>query len=180
VPAGVSPSEAGEAPALATADLKEPEPPTTGPAFKSAKLPVGAINATAGRTDIEFHDVDHAGPSYEGRVYINHPDADESTGYDHPSYAGSYHVFGHGGCLGDPGHCDVEPRRKYDPRPAHPLTRARKVVIANESARNLLHAADEVTVTVVPIVEPLPYKNVEKKLVEDPLDIGYVQVVSYR
>jgi tyrosinase len=180
VPAGLSPSEAGEVPVVASADVSEPEPPTTGPSFTSQTLSVGAINRTASRIDIEFHDVDHAGPSYEGRVYLNHPEADESTGYDHPSYAGSYHVFGHGGCLGDPGHCDVEPRREYDPRPAHPLTRARKVVIANDSGRRLLEAASEVTVTVVPIVEPLPYEHVERKLVEDPLDIGYVQVVSYR
>ena len=180
VPAGLSPSESGEPPAADTERISEPEPPTTGPAFTSETLKVGAIDRNTQRTDIEFHDVDHSGPSYEGRVYLNYPDADENTGYDHPSYAGSFHIFGHGGCLGDPGHCDVEPRRKYDPRPAHPLTRARKVVIARDSAKRMLEADDEVTVTVVPIVEPLPYENVDRKLIDDPLDIGYVQVVSYR
>ena len=35
--------------------------------------------------------------------------------------------------LGDPGHCEVRPRREYDPRPAHPLTRAKKVVIATQA-----------------------------------------------
>jgi tyrosinase len=180
VPVGVSPSDSGEQPAGDAERISEPEPPTTAPKYTSKTLKVDAIDRHARRTDIEFHDVDHSGASYEGRVYLNNPDADENTGYDHPSYAGSYHIFGHGGCLGDPGHCEVKPRRKYDPRPAHPLTRARKVLIVNDSARRTLEADDEVTVTVVPIVEPLPYENVDREHIDNPLDIGYVQVVSYR
>jgi tyrosinase len=180
VPAGVSPSDSPEPPAADTGSTSEPEPPTTGAIFTSETLNIGAIDRNTSRTDIEFSDVDHSGASYEGRVYLNYPDADENTGYDHPSYAGSYHIFGHGGCLGDPGHCDVKPRRKYDPRPAHPLTRARKVVIVNDSAKRMLEADDEVAVTVVPIVEPLPYENVDRKHIDEPVDIGYVQVVSYR
>jgi hypothetical protein len=35
-------------------------------------------------------------------------------------------------------------------------------------------------VTVVPIIEPLPYESVDAKHTEDPLDIGYVQIVTYR
>jgi hypothetical protein len=54
------------------------------------------------------------------------------------------------------------------------------VLIVTNSAKRTIEAADEVTVTVVPIVEPLPYKHVDRKHVDDPLDIGYVQVVTYR
>jgi tyrosinase len=185
VPPGVGGAEAGGVPTEAgnggaPAGEEETKPPTTGPPFTSETLYVGALDSNAYRADIEFHHVDHAGASYEGRVYLNKPDADETTGYDDPSYAGSYHIFGHGGCLGDPGHCDVEPRRKYDPRPAHPLTPAKKVVIATEAVKRAIEQGNEATITVVPIIEPLPYENVDPKYVEDPVDIGYVRIVTYR
>jgi hypothetical protein len=92
---------------------------------------------------------------------------------------GSYHIFGHGGCLGDPGHCEVKPRREYDPRPAHPLTPAKKVVVATEAGKRVIEQDAAVTVTVVPIIEPLPYENVDPKYTEDPVDIGYVRIVTY-
>jgi hypothetical protein len=158
----------------------EPDPPTTGPKYTSDTLYVGGIDQGATRIDVEFYEVDHAGASYEGRVYVNNPDADETTGREDPSYVGSYHIFGHGGCLGDPGHCEVKPRRPYDPRPSHPLTRARKVVTTNDAGRRLIQQAGEVAVTVVPIIEPLPYDNVDPKHTEDPLDVGYVRIVGYR
>jgi tyrosinase len=180
VPHGVSPSDAGPAPTPPPEGPPEPTPPTTAPTYTSQTLQVGTLDPDPNRADIEFHSVDHAGASYEGRIYLNKPDADESTGYADPSYAGSYHIFGHGGCLGDPGHCEVRPRRPYDPRPSHPLTPAKKVVIATDAVKRAIQAGDDVTVTVVPIVEPLPYENVDRKHVEDPLDIGYVTIVTYR
>ena len=178
VPPGAAGPDTSEVPE--GAPIEAPTPPTTAPKYTSKTLNVGTLDPTSYRVDIEFHRVDHAGASYEGRVYLNKPDADEGTGYDDPSYAGSYHIFGHGGCLGDPGHCDVEPRRRYDPRPAHPLTPAKKVVIATDPVKRAIEQDGEVTVTVVPIVEPLPYEDVDPKHTEDPLKIGYVRVVAYR
>jgi tyrosinase len=183
VPAGVGGSDASPVPAEPAGggtDGNEPTPPTTGPTYTSGTLDVSALDPAPYRADIEFHHVEHDGASYEGRVYLNNPNADETTGYDDPSYAGSYHIFGHGGCLGDPGHCEVKPRRRYDPRPAHPLTPAKKVVIATEAVSSAIKQGDTVTVTVVPIVEPLPYENVDPKYTEDPLHIGYVQILTYR
>jgi tyrosinase len=180
VPQGVGGTDTGAAPTDGGGERVEPEPPTTGPKYTSETLYVGALDSGAKRIDIEFHDVDHAGASYEGRVYLNNPEADEATGSEDPSYVGAYHIFGHGGCLGDPGHCDVKPRREYDPRAAHPLSRARKVVTVNDAGKRTIQTADEVTVTVVPIIEPLPYENVDAKHTEDPLDVGYVRVVGYR
>ena len=55
------------------------------------------------RADIEFEGLDHSSASYEGRVFINKPDADAGTPLNDPAYAGSYFIFGHGGCLGDVG-----------------------------------------------------------------------------
>jgi tyrosinase len=177
IPPGVS--SAREQPPEPPAETPEPTPPTSAPPYTSEPLDLGLLDSDYYRADIEFHRVDHAGASYEGRVYLNKPDADDATGYDDPSYAGSYHIFGHGGCLGDPGHCDVKPRRLYDPRPAHPLTPATKTVIATDAVRQAAERDGRVTVTVVPIVEPLPY-DVDPKYTEDPLKIGYVRIVTYR
>lgn len=178
VPHGAAPSDADDVPE--EGPVEEPTPTTMGEKYTSPPLKVSALDPTTARADIEFHEVDHAGASYEGRVYLNNPDADADTGYDDPSYAGSYHIFGHGGCLGDPGHCDVEPRRQYDPRPPHPLTKTKKVVIATDAIKAAIEDAGEVAVTVVPIVEPLPYEEIEKDHIDKPVEIGYVRVLTYR
>ena len=132
------------------------------------------------RADLTFYGLDHSGPSYEARVFLGLAEATDGTPLDDPLYAGSFAVFGHGGCLGDKGHCDVVERRRYDPRPEHPLRKATKVVVANEKARGTIAGGGKVRVTVVPIIEPIPYDNVDKKHTEDPVDIGYVKIVTYR
>jgi tyrosinase len=119
----------------------------------STALAVAGLDRDFNRADIQFHDLDHSGASYEGRVFLNNPAADERTArVPESGYAGSFHIFGHGGCLGDPGHCDVVPRRPHDPRPAHPLTPARKLVVATEAVRRAMDGGTEITVTVVPVV----------------------------
>jgi tyrosinase len=107
------------------------------------------------RADLVFYDVDHSGVSYEARIFINAPDADASTPRDDPHYAGSYCIFGHGGCFGDIGHCDVPtgPRDPFDLRPSHQLIPAAKTVIVTEAFKRLVAPEDEtMTVTVVAFV----------------------------
>ncbi len=179
VPAGAGGADASEVPSDGDSG-GEHVPRSSAPKYTSETIKVGALDPDPYRADIEFHNVEHAGASYEGRVYLNNPDADENTPQtDDAGYAGSYHIFGHGGCLEGSGHCDVKPRRRYDPRPAHPLTPAKKVVIATEPVKAAMQKGADVTVTVVPIVEPLPY-DVDPKYTEDPLDIGYVRILTYR
>jgi hypothetical protein len=127
--------------------------------FVSAPLQLSPaiLGAEYSRVNLVFHGVDHSKDSYEGRVYINAPDADASTGRDVPAYVGSFHVFGHGGCFGDIGHCDLPqgPRRPFDLRPAHQLTPHTKVLIVTDQLRSVL-AGDgsqhSITVTVVAVV----------------------------
>ncbi len=38
------------------------------------------------RADLVFHGVDYGGASYEGRLFVNHPDAGLETPTDDPSY----------------------------------------------------------------------------------------------
>jgi hypothetical protein len=104
------------------------------------------------RAELVFYGIDHSGPSYEGRVYLNNPDAGPDTPRsDEHGYAGSFTVFGHGGCAGDEGHCDVVPRPvdPYDLRPPHPLEPWTLTVIATDAITSI--DADEFTVTVVAV-----------------------------
>ncbi len=52
------------------------------------------------RADLEFHGVDHSGPSYECRVFINNTKANENTAKNLGNgFVVSYHIFGHGVCF---------------------------------------------------------------------------------
>ena len=68
-------------------------------------------DAPYARADLVFYDVDPKGASYYGLVFLNAPDADETTPAE-PSngFAGWFTVFGHGGCFGDDeDHCAPPP-----------------------------------------------------------------------
>jgi hypothetical protein len=146
--------------------------------YTSPEVRLDKLDRDFTRADIVFEDVDHSGASFEARVFLNNPDADENTEKTLESgYAGAFHIFGHGGCLGDDeNHCAVHPRRPYDPRPAHPLTPGRKVVIATDAVRRALEQGDTATVTVVPILLSLT----EKTGSENVLQFKQVVIISYR
>jgi hypothetical protein len=136
--------------------------------YISPKISLRGLKEPFKRADLVFDGVDHSGVTFEARVFINNEAADEKTPKTADSgYAGSFHIFGHGGCFGDVGHCEVRgsPRR-YDPRPAHPLTPARKVLIATPAIRRAMVQGNEMSVTVVPIVRAgtprCDYENVLK------------------
>jgi len=147
-------------------------------AVTSGPIDVGALDVNFSRADVEFFGVDHSGVSFAARVFLNNPAATESTAQVvDEGYAGTFHVFGHGGCFGDVGHCDVHPRRLYDPRPAHPLTPARKKVIATDALQRAMARGGELTVTVVPIITGLTVKTGRP---EDVLKFDSVRIVTYR
>ena len=106
------------------------------------------------RVDLVFYGVDHSGPSYEARIFLNAPDATADTPRDDPHYAGSFCIFGHGGCFGDIGHCDVpEEVDPFDLRPPHQLIPAAKTVIVSDAFARVVAPGDEtMTVTVVAVV----------------------------
>jgi hypothetical protein len=107
------------------------------------------------RADLEIRGIYHGEASYEGRVFFNNPKASAETPRTaEQGYAGSFHIFGHGGCFGDVGHCEVtEHDREHDDRRApHPLTPANKRLIVTEPLQRAAQAGDSVTVTIVPVV----------------------------
>jgi hypothetical protein len=120
--------------------------------------PIGMTTADIGadynRADLIFDGVDHSGGSYALRVFFNNPTATDSTD---PSagngYVGSVYVFGHGGCFGDEGHCEVPAgRQPFDLRPPHQLTPAKMWIGVTDAVRQLAQREERLVITVVPIV----------------------------
>jgi hypothetical protein len=132
------------------------------------------------RADLVFYGVDHSGPSYEGRVFVNNATADASTErvLDH-GYAGSFTVFGHNGCFGDGGHClpDQRYRDEFDVRAPHPLRPLTLTLIATDAVRRALADPNvrELTVTVVAVI---PEDNFPKSS-QQPLRFDYVRLLAY-
>jgi len=149
------------------------KPPNT---WVSSKIAIGAVDPGFRRADLIFEGVDHAGASYEARVFLNNERASAETEKTAENgYAGSFHIFGHGGCYGDDiTHCDVGgPRRLYDPRPGHPLTPARKILIATAAVKAARQKGDTMTVTVVPVVyDASPKEDYSKVLKFDSISVS--------
>jgi hypothetical protein len=155
------------------------------PAFTYGPVELPRYQGTAPfyRADLRFYGVDHSGPSYEARVFINNREASEQTPLTTESgFAGSYHIFGHGGCFGDEGHCDAtRPLASvYDRRGYHQLWPATKTVTVTDTLRALCAAEDSeshFTVTVVPIVYPSAIAKAEDA--ETVLHFEELQLVTY-
>jgi hypothetical protein len=122
---------------------------TTDPAIT---LPPAAVANDFTRADIVFYGVEHRGPSFVGRVYLNSTDPDAATPRElEHGYAGCFVIFGHGGCFGDEGHCEAPTQRDpFDSRPPHGLIPQTQPVDVTEALRRV--EGDELTVTVVPVV----------------------------
>ena len=129
------------------------------------------------RADLEIGGIRDTGSSYEGRVYINNPDASPETGRDDPSYVGSFHVFAHGGCFGAEGHCDVpDQRRLFDFRPLPRMIRMKKRVRVTDALRGAAVAGGELQFTIVGI----PVGGSAPDETQGILDIKRMSVVTYR
>jgi hypothetical protein len=87
-------------------------------------------------------------------VFLDNPKADADTPRELDSgYAGSFAVFGHGGCYGGEGHCAPNDRLRdeFDRRPPHPLTpQMRSMEITDALKRT---TGDQTRVDVVIVVE---------------------------
>jgi hypothetical protein len=133
------------------------------------------------RADLVFYGVDHSGASYEARIFLNNPNADTDTETDAESgFAGSFVVFGHGGCYGDEGHCLPGRRHTdaFDRRPPHPLTPYTKTVVVTEAIERAIAdtATRDITVTVVPVIaQPFEGRTVD----EPPTAFTEVRLLTY-
>jgi hypothetical protein len=132
------------------------------------------------RADLVFYGVDHAGPSYEARVFVNNPNADAATErvLDH-GYAGSFTVFGHNGCFGDAGHCLPDQRHsdEFDLRAPHPLRPLTMTLIATDAIRRALLEPD-VRAATLTIVAVVPEDGFPKSS-QQPLRFDYIRLLTY-
>lgn len=105
------------------------------------------------QAEVRLHRVPQLPRSCFIRVFLNLPDANASTPLDDPHYAGYLAIFGHGECIGGPGHCDLPPSRarQYDRRPRHHNTPRNHRVLVTEAARRLLAKSSSLQITLVVI-----------------------------
>ncbi len=91
------------------------------------------------RADLVFYGLDHSGASFEGQVFLDARGVGRDAGPDHRAYVGSFFIFGHGGCFGDVGHCDIPSERDpFDLRPPHQLEPAVRILTVTEPVEALL------------------------------------------
>jgi hypothetical protein len=119
--------------------------------YTTPPLELPGADETFDRADLIFLGLDHSLHSFEARLFADAPDVDHAAGPDHPAYVDSFFVFGHGGCFGDVGHCDIPTERDdYDLRPPHQLLPAIRIVTVTELIERLVGEGKETfTLTVV-------------------------------
>jgi hypothetical protein len=129
------------------------------PKFTSRPISIGADAAGPfQRADVVVEGLDQSGPSFEARVFLNNPEADERTEplLDN-GYIGSIHVYGYGLWPED-----AEAEAPPEPKGIRaPMMRA---LPATEAVRAAVRRGKPVTVTVVSV----PYGNDADALRFDP------------
>jgi tyrosinase len=118
--------------------------------FTSKPIELPAADRPFARADLIFGGLDHSGASFEGQVFLDPRGVGREAGREHRAYVGSFFIFGHGGCFGDVGHCDIPRERDpFDLRPPHQLEPATRILTVTEAVQGLLGrgvAAAKVTV----------------------------------
>jgi tyrosinase len=155
-------------------------PPAT---FTSAPL---ALPPTTGvkpfyRADLLFYDVDQTGASYRAAVFFDNPGANQETPEDaEHGFAGSFSIFGKGGCFGDEGHCIPRgPQHRFDRRPPHPALPTLKVVRVTDAVQALLaRGLTQTTVTLVPTLADTAGVQIEGDF-EHPIQFSQLGLVTY-
>lgn len=120
--------------------------------YTAPPIPVAPFRS-ARRAQLVFSGVELAGPSFEARVFLNNPAADESTDQtSEAGYAGSFHVYGYG----EPPPPTIADARTKQVEGGGPVAPIEKQVLANEEAfRAAVDGSDNLTVTVVTLpVDP--------------------------
>jgi hypothetical protein len=118
------------------------------------RLPLTAKRPDFDRADIEIYGVDQSGPSFEGRVFVNNPNATaETPPTPENGYAGSFHVYGYGIWPDDIGKDSATQDKDKIRAPIE------KTVIATDAIRKAAAYSPEVIVTVVPIYRERPPRD---------------------
>jgi hypothetical protein len=147
---------------------------------ETVSLSKNDLPAAISRADLVLIDTEHGGHTFETRVFLNNPAANADTSMTaETGYAGTFHVFGHGGCFGDAGHCEVNDRGKApsDLRGLHPLTPMRKEITVTDALKRVLQSGDLKTVTLVPLAIGRPVTGNPAN--EDVLHYASLKLLTY-
>jgi tyrosinase len=130
--------------------------------FTSKPIELPPVEHSFERADLIFYGLDHSGASYEGQVFLDPRGVGRDAGDEHRAYVGSFFVFGHGGCFGDVGHCDIPAERDpFDLRPPHQLEPAVRILTVTDAVRGLHErTAAAAKVTVIAHTAPRQPANV--------------------
>lgn len=121
------------------------------------------------RADVEIHGLEQAGSSFEGRIFLNNPNADLHTPLSHEQgYAGSFHVYGYGIWPGD-----LEKDRSEIAAESESVRAPiQKTVIATKAIRAAAAQGKDVTVTIVPVYPGNPPRDASDALKLDEVRIA--------
>ncbi len=144
------------------------------------KLDITKLENDFYRADLIIHGLDHSGPSYEGRVFINNPDANHKTSDESSQgYIGSFFVFGHGGCLGNAGHCEVRrPFTRFNMIPNQLLPEKMSLIITDK-LKELGKSTDKFTFTIVPRLSKGSDKTCQDADLEKVVKLDGVTIETY-
>ncbi len=133
------------------------------------RVAAGPKNLDFERADIEVHGLEQAGPSFEGRIFLNNPAADLHTPLTpEEGYAGSFHVYGYGIWPGDL----EKGASKIAAEPESVRAPIQKTVIATEAVRKAAAQAQALTVTIVPVYPGNPPRDASDALKLDEVRIA--------
>lgn len=119
------------------------------PSYSAPPIPVAPLR-DADRVELVFNGVEQAGPSFEARVFLNNPAADEKTPKTpETGYAGSFHVYGYGE-QAPPAIAEAKQKRARGGPPIAPIEK--RLHVDEAAFRTALERSDDLTVTVVPVV----------------------------
>jgi hypothetical protein len=128
--------------------MAEPSPKREKVEHMAASRRFGRVG-DARNAELVFTGIEQAGPSFEGRVFLNNPDADDSTArVPETGYAGSYHVYGYGD-QAPPAIAEAKAKQPADGGPVAPIEK--RVRVDEAALRAALSRSRELTVTVVPV-----------------------------
>jgi hypothetical protein len=115
-------------------------------------LPPNVTSGSFRRADLVFYGVEHRLSSYVANVFLDVPGATPDTSADREDgYAGFFAIFGHGGCVGDEGHCDPPGASDpFDTRAPHGLRPQTKIVEITDALKR--HGSGPLVATVVAVV----------------------------